>query len=75
MVLSFIVMCFRKTIADSRRGCGDPFPPRKAKTRPREAAALWRGRFAENLRVLALALIPAVSANRDERTDSRASVR
>ena len=35
-----------------------------------ETVTFWRGRFAEILRVLALALIPAISVNKDERTDS-----
>ena len=52
------------------------FPsPHKTKTRPREAVAFWKGRFAEILRVLALALISAISADKDERSDSHASVR
>ncbi len=45
------------------------FPP-KTKTRPRETVAFWRGRFAEILRISALALISAISAKKDERTDS-----
>ena len=48
--------------------------PYNTKTRRKEAVAFWRGRFVEILRVSALALIPAISANKDERTDYHAAV-